>query len=422
MSRVGTQRVWCKGVHSTLPFLFALLLPACDILDPQPSVERPSITYTVSGGFTGGTHTKLIVDPSGKATLKSSYPPLELQLSEGEHAALVSRFVNFKQLPDNFPNRCIDGFIFSIELQGSDYSKSVVIDECTLYSQKDSIAAVAKISSMVAALDSLAQRVHQTKSPWIGLTADFSIDGDVYGLAEPITLRYVITNPTSIERAIYFPHQNQFWFGVDRYNLPSFHYMYPVLTDPDLSAPSQIVLSPGEKKEITYVWNQRVQTQGRDSAIGIGYYLMHMNLFAGELPMKEIWFEVLDRNVPVGGVITPDANGEDSESPSYTFALSVRNWTSSPVALHFPSSQTIGVELYDLDKPTPGPLLYAGPKVTDSVPSVVTLAPGEVRTFTHVANKSDFVPWYMWTYARIRLLCTDFNFSRDGQLRIFKQR
>jgi len=422
MSKARTQWVWYNRVCSILPFLVVLLLPACEILDPQPSGERPSILYTVSGGFVGGLHTQLAVTSNGKATLKSSYPLLELQLSDAEHASLVGRFVNFKQLPDNFPSQCIDGFIFRIELQGSGYSKSVVIDECTLYHEKDSIPAVAEISSMVAALDSLAQRVHQTKSPWIGLTADFSIDGDVFGLAEPITLRYVITNPTSIQRAIYFPHLSQFWFGVDRYNLPSFHYMYPVPTYPDSSAPSEIVLSPGERKELTFVWNQRVQTQGTDSVLGIGYYLLHMNLSAGELPMKEIWFEVLDRNVPIGGVVTPDASGENSESPSYTFALSVRNWTSASVVLHFPSSQIIAVELYDLDKPTPGPLLYAGPRVTDSMPSVVTLAPGEVRTFTHVADKSDFVPWYMWTYARIRLLCTDFNFSRDGQLRIFKHR
>lgn len=400
-------------------FMLSLLYSACDVVDPKHSVEMPSIKYTVSGGFTGGTHTELIISSNGTATLKSSYPPLDLQLSDADHASLVSSFSDFKNLPDNFPNQCIDGLVFCIELQANDYSKHVVIDECTLDSQKDSIAAVSKINSLIAALESLAGRIYQTKASWIGLTADFSIDAEVYGLGEPITLRYVISNATSSARAIYFRHQSQFWFGLDRYNVPSFHYMYPVLLLSDSSAPSEIVLSPGEKKEITYVWNQRVQADGEDTAVGIGYYDLHMNLMAGELPIKVIWFEVLDRNVPIGGVITPDANGESSDSPSYTFALSVRNWTSAPVTLHFPSSQTIGVELYDLDKPTPGRLLYAGPKVTDSVASIVMLAPGEVRTFTHIASKSDFIPWYMWTYARIRLLCSDFTFTRDGQLRIF---
>jgi len=409
-----------------LSFLFllfiGLLIASCDLIGPQQTTENPIITYTVSGGFWGGISTKLNVNQNGIATLETAYPPLELQLSQDEYSNLLSYFDNFNELPDTFKNQCTDGLIFKIEYKGNDYSKNITIDQCTLNSQSKSNSIVSKINSIILALDSLAKRIYETKAPWIGLISDFSIDSDVYGIGAPITLRYRISNPTSVEKTIYFRHQDQFWFRVARFNFPSFNYLYPVLKPSDSSAPTKIILKPGESKDINYVWDQLVHSQAADTALGIGYFRIIMNLFTGDFSTKEIWFEVLDRNVPITGMIIPDPNGENSNSPTYTFNLLVRNWTTTSVTLHFPSSQTISVELFDLDKPTPGPLIYSGPIVTDSVSSEITLSPGATKTFAYTANKSDFIPWYMWTYARIRLLSSDFEFMRDGQLRIFSYR
>ena len=400
--------------------LAGLMFVSCETINSPQPIDKPSITYTVSGGFTGGLWTKLMISSTGIATLETTYPPLELQLSSAEHTLLLDRFANFRDLPGHFPNQCRDGLIFSIELKGDDYTKQIAIDECTLYSQKNSNATVAKISALVQSLESLRTKVYELSAPWKGLTVDFSIDSDIYGLGEPIVLRYRISNPTSIPRALYFQHQSQFWFGLGRYNFPGFHYFYPVSEPPDSSDPSQILFDPGQVKEITSSFDQRIQAEEGDTALGIGYFKLYMNLFAGDFPTKEIWFEVLDRNEPLGGAMVPDLYGESRDSPTYTFALSIRNWTTSSVTLHFPSSQTIIVEVFDLDKPTPGPLIYSGPPIIDSITSTITIGPGEFKTFTHLASKSDFVPWYMWTYARIRLTCTDFEFVRDGQLRIFR--
>ncbi len=399
-------------------FPVALLVPACHVAGPPASGDNPTITYTVTGGFFGGLHTKIVVSPAGIATLETTYPNLELQLTPDEYSGLLRRFDDFSALQDTFPNSCMDGFIFTVQLEGEGYSRHISIDQCTLQSGKDSIAVIGKVNTILVALDSLANRVYQSKAPWVGLTAHFYIDSDIYGDGEPITLRYRILNPTSEERAIYFQHQSQFWFSVYRFNFPSFYYIYPAVTSADSSAPSEIHLAPGETKEITYVWDQHVRPA--DTALAIGYYELRTGLLAGNLYMADTSFEVIDRTIPISGVITPDPNGESNSSNTYTFALSVRNWTGSPVTLHFPSSHTISVELYDLGGLSPrDSTIYVSPPVADTVTFEMTIPPHAVRTFTSVVFKSEFAPWYTWTYAKIRLLCTDYEFSRDGELRMF---
>ncbi len=394
-----------------------LLIQACHVAGPPSSGDNPTITYTVTGGFFGGLHTKLVVSPTGMATLETSYPQFKLQLSSEEYSALLGRFNDFSALQDTFPNNCIDGFVFTVQMEGNGYSRHLSIDQCTLDSQKDSSSVVAKIYTIVGALDSLATRVYQTQAPWVGLTADYSIDADTYGVGEPITLKFRISNPTQEDRAIYFEHQSQFWFSLHRYNFPGFYYVYPsvVYPDTDSSAPSEIHFAPGETKEITYVWDQRVEPA--DTMLAVGWYELRIGLLAGNLSLADTSFEVIDRSIPISGAIIPDTYGQDVSSPTYTFALSVRNWTTSPVTLHFPSSHTISVELYDLGGLSPrDSAIYTSPSVTDAVPFEMTIPAQSTRTFTSTVFKSEFASWYMWTYARIKLLCTDYDFVRDGEL------
>lgn len=401
--------------------LTVFLVQSCNVTGPSGSAGNPSIVYTVSGGFAGGTHTRLTIDPEGLATLETTYPQISTQLSAGEYMDLLRTLGDFGALPDTFPNSCFDGFIFTVETEKPGYYKRVSIDQCTLYSEKDSSAIVAKIENIIVALDSLARKVYDSEAPWKGLTAEFSIDSSFYGVGEPITLRYRVSNPTSVERAIYFRHRNQFTFSLDRYNFPSFYFTYPQELYWDSSATSELHLAPGESKEITYEWNQRVQTSTADSTLGIGYYSLRMNLLAGDFQPQVSWFEIIDRRVPIAGFVTPDPNGSNSGSPTYTFALTLRNRTSSPVTLHFPSSARISVELYDVGGLSPrDSVIFRGPAVHDSTASNVTLSPYSVTTFSYPADKSAFGQWYLWTYAKIKLLCTDFDFSRDAELMIAK--
>lgn len=409
--------------NSALPFLLSLLMLCCDILNPPIPDEPATILYTVSGGIGGGIQKKVSISPAGVARLETTYPILELQLSDQDQKSLRETFSGFKFLPEDFPTQCIDDLFFTIERNGSDYSKRVSIGGCPLSDKKDTDPAVKKLNALVSILEKIAKNIYDTKAPWLGLTVEFAIDKEVYGLGEPMTLRYRISNPTTLERGIYFKHQSQLWFMLYKTNVPSFHYSFPNLLAPDSSSPSEIILQPGTTKELVYVWDQSIiSSQGEKSALDVGSYRIVMNLLAGNFQYQAFGFEVVDKSVPIGGVIIPDWNGESSSSPTYTFTLWIRNWTSNSLTLHFPSTEKIFVELYDLDKPTAGPLLYQGPVKRDSTASEIVLGPGESRTFTHVAQKSEFSTWYMWTYAEIRLLCSDFTFSRDGQLRILKYR
>ena len=213
-----------------------------------------------------------------------------------------------------------------------------------------------------------------------------------------------------------------FWLSLDRFNFPGFNYLIPYGVFSDSSAPSEIGLSPGETKQVSYVWDQRVRTQTADSAVGIGYYDLHANLTAGDFATIEVMFEVLVRSIPIGGVIITGQAGASNSSAAYTFVLEVRNWTSVAGNLHFPSTQTISVQLFDPGGLSPGGSpIYVNPASTDSTASVVALAPGGTRAFTSTADESRFGPWSMWTYAKIKLLCTDFSFARHGQLFCFRK-
>ncbi|MGE5796260.1 MAG: hypothetical protein ACM34O_16035 [Ignavibacteria bacterium] len=409
---------YCEEVSIALMLLFFFFTPGCDTAEPPDEENIPAINYVLSGGFTGGIRTKLNINPDGEALLESNYPPLKLQLSKNEHADLLRSFRGFGEFPEEFQNSCIDGLIFTIKLETASYSKQVAIDQCTLMHQ-ESDPIIAQIDNIIGELNLLAKKIYDTQAPWKGLTAEFSIESDIYGLDEPISLHYKITNPTSQQRALYFRNPDQFWFRLYKENFPGFSYFYSCpLNYGDSNAESQILLEPGETKENTIVWDQHIHTDETDSAAGIGYFILNMNIFNSEFETKYYRFEIVDRNIPISGYLIPDINGE-ADPTTYIFNLSVRNWQTYPVTLHFSSKQLISVKLYDSDKPIPGPLIYASPSETDSSQSSITLPPGEVRNFTHAANKSDFKSWYMWTYCVIRLNCTDFEFIRDGQLRIF---
>ncbi len=401
--------------------LSALLSASCDILEPQAVDAPASILYTVAGGFEGGLHTKLSISPTGFTRLESTYPVLERQLSEQEQGMLLEAFRGFKELREEFPDVCRDDFIYTIERVGEDYSKRVVISGCAMAQLKDSDPSAKKIHGIVTLLAALAKNMYDTQAPWIGLTANFSIDAEVYGLGEPITLTYRVFNHTNKERGLYFKNQQQFSFWVYKPNIPSFHYFFPNLRAPDSTPPSQIILQPGETKELLYRWDQTVTTPtGAASKLAVGSYRIVLRMLAGDLPSHVFSFDVVDRAIPIGGDIIPDWSGEDLSSHSYSFMLSIFNWTSSRIVLHFPNSQRIFVRLYDLDRPEPGQLIYEGPLERDSQATQVALEPGQTKVFSHVVSKSSISKGSYWTFAKVTLLCSDFEFSSEAQLRIFR--
>ncbi len=286
---------------------------------------------------------------------------------------------------------------------------------------KDSDPSAKKIHGIIMFLGALAKEMENTQAPWIGVTAEFSIDAEVYGLGEPITLTYRVFNHTNKERGLYFKNQQQFSFWVYKPNVPLFYYSFPNLRAPDSTSPSQILLQPGETKELTYKWDQTVTTPaGVVSKLDVGSYRIVLRMLAGDLPSKAFTLDVVDRTIPIGGDIIPDWSGEALSSHSYRFMLSILNWTSSRIVLHFPNSQRIFVQLYNLDRSEPGQLIYEEPLERDSQATEVALQPGETKVFSHVASKSSISKGSYWTFAKTTLLCSDFEFSRHAQLRIFR--
>jgi len=405
-------------------FSLCVLLPSCDDAHGPPDLLSGSVEYTVSGGFRGGVHTKMTVDPAGHVTLHSSYPELEDDLTTGEQAELERYFADIWSQPDTLRGGCMDDFNYEIRWTDSRGKKIVLVDGCAL-NPPNGVKPWPTLTGIVQVLGNLAARILEQKAPWRGIEGTFGIDKLNYGLDEPIRFSYRLKNPTSQERSLPFHHADQFWFSVDKENFPGFHYSYPMRAFypwafPDSSSPSSIVLVPGQEEELVYVWDHSVlDVSGKPDTLDVGSYHLRMGLLTGDLNTQEIHFDLYDRRLPIKGDIIPDLTGSDGTSATYVFQLMVTNWTQSSVTLHFRNSQRIAVELWDLDFDPPKTIIYQTMISQTSDSQNLTLAPQEKVVFTEAVQKANMGPWYIWTLAKVRLLSTDFDFSREGQLQIF---
>ena len=404
----------------------AVLVPSCDTIQGPPETAAGSIEYTLSGGFAGGMHTSLTIDPAGHATLLSSYPPIEDNLKADEQLPLMRYFADIWKQPDTIAGGCIDDFGILIRWTDNRGTKTVRADGCGL-NPSNGTHPFPTLEEIVRILNNVAIRIREQKSPWKGVTTSFTVDKASYGLDEPVRFSYKLKNPTTQERSLLFRHADQFWFSITNNSVPRFYYLYPsnaysLRNSTDTSSPSSIVLQPGEEEELVYIWDRSfTQPNGSSGKIGAGYYHARMGLLGGDLPTQDLEFDIYDPRIPVKGKILPDWAGIDATSEHYTFHLQVTNWTRTSVILHFRNSQRIAIELWDLDVDPPTRVIYRTSISTIHDEQGQTLAPGETVVYSEAVTKSDIAPSYFWTLAKAKLLCTDFELSADAELQIFRQ-
>ena len=406
-------------------FFFSVLFASCDDANGPSRSFSGTIEYELSGGFAGGIRTSLTVDPLGHVVLHSSYPPLEDNLTISEQAALESYFADIWTQPDTLRGGCADDVTHLIQWTDTKGTKTVVVDGCALNLHTGN-PPWPTLSGIVRTLGSIADRIYERKAPWRGIEGIFNIDKVSYGLDEPIRLSYRLKNPTAQERRLLFHHADHFWFSVDRYNFPGFHYFYPMRAFypwafPDSSSPSILALNPGEEKELAYTWDHSVvDFNGKSDVLNAGNYHVRMGMLAGDFTAQDFDFDLYDKSLPIKGDIVPDWQGGSRSSTTYTFQLTATNWTQSAVTLHFRNGQRIAVELWDLDVNPPTTVIYRTEISSDNDPQTLVLAAGAKVVFAETVEKVKMGPSYIWTLAKVRLLCTDFEFTREGQLEIIR--
>ena len=384
-----------------------------------------AVEYTMSGGFVGGIHTRLSIDPLGHVVLLSTNPPMEGTLTTAEKFALAGYGMKIWGQPDSLYGGCADDFTFVIVWRDGMGTKRIRADGCAL-----SLYSGAKpypvLNGLIALLDSIASRVFHEEAPWRGMQAAFAINDSSYDLDSPIVVSCTLTNPTDKPRRLYFLHASQLWFSVSKENFSGFYYSYPQSAAepwayPDNTEPSTITLNPGEQRVLTYSWDHTfITSKGIPDTLGVGTYHLRLGLLAGDFAIRDFTFDVYDSKIPLKGDIIPDYAGGDASSSRYSFQLRATNWTSSAVTLHFISSQRLAVELWDLDFDPPRTIVYTSPIQPPSTSETQVIAPGESVVYLAVVDKSSIAPGYFWSLAKVRLLCTDFSFEREGQLQIFR--
>ena len=167
-----------SGYYSFFVFLsitLCILNFNCD--SPTGPVGSAVITYTVSGGFAGGIHTKLVINEYGQASLESENPVLKQALPAREYHSLLRLFNGFSMLKDSYSGGCVDIPVYTIEYRRSNYIKIVNVDGCALSDSVD--PDIVKLKYITDRLSNLADQIYNNKAPRIGLTAEYKIEKSI---------------------------------------------------------------------------------------------------------------------------------------------------------------------------------------------------------------------------------------------------
>ena len=413
-------RLFWFNVTSLIVFLIFITFFNLSCYSPTEPEDNPYITYIVSGGFGGGIHTKLIIDQSRTASLESEYPALKKQLSTEEYNSIINLFSDFKKLPDSEMIRCADSFVYTIEYETNGSIKTVRADNCALSDSTNPV--IRKFKPIANKLGQLANQIYNAQASWIGLTAEYKMDKDIYKLDEPIKLTYILKNPTDKERVLYFKNQYKLQFMLYKRDYPSIYYTYPPRDyENDTTNPGKIELAPGEEKSLSYTWDQKILDNGNWIQAPIGSYNISMIFVGTKVNGNSFFIDIVDPSIPIEGQVVPDYNGESYLSKYYNFQLRIKNWTDKPVALDFPSSQKISVQLYTDDIHSKRELIYESTKPQDNQSSQLTILPNDEMTFSSLQSKDDLnlqnITWY---YVKIKLLTSNLDFERDAEISIYQ--
>jgi hypothetical protein len=262
----------------------ALLFAACASPDePATPIEsdNPEITFVISGGFWGGRQT-LLIDPSGLASIKTIYPVLSLQLSSAQLDSIISLLAGFDNYRDSYPATAIDAYHFTIVLKTPQRQKSVEIDEFA-FEKNPELALLRQAINMCAKLE---YRIYSEKADWIGLEYTFGLGDASYASTDSILILCNVANPTNLRRTLYFRNQYALQFGFSSVSYdPHIEAWVPdqVSAWADTVNPHQVSFDPGERRIISFSWNQSFVNYSRESysSLPAGDYTGVVYLLAG---------------------------------------------------------------------------------------------------------------------------------------------
>lgn len=167
--------------YTIIVSIVAFAVGSCDIINHDAALKldgETHIQYVASGGIGGGVLEKLSITKTGLSTNEMTTPELRYQLTPDEHDDLLVLFNEFYSLPESFEGTvCIHAVLYEITVYYEGESKVVSIYGCTLYELKETDPVVMKLAKIISALSELAKMIHEKKAPWLGLEADFFIDG-----------------------------------------------------------------------------------------------------------------------------------------------------------------------------------------------------------------------------------------------------
>ena len=285
-----------RKAHIIFGIIFLLTASSCNTLDGDSASEfnNPEITFKSSGAWSS---TKILkISQDKKAILLSSYPNLELKLTDEEYSKIVEDFKGFSLVTNERKVLCFDSPIFTISIIESGITKEKTFDGCYIGNESTAKPKFREIlTTIVTSMEQIADSVYTKKAPWKGLEAEFSLNKEMYSVGEEIVAEYVIHNPTDIVREIWLEHNYPFSFRANPFDYEGdyFDFDYPSRRQIRESEPSKIILSPGETFTDTFSWDQTFENNG-ETQIPESQYMIRLGLTIYDFGSTRTLINILD--------------------------------------------------------------------------------------------------------------------------------
>jgi len=271
--------------YSLLAILSLLIVFSCDSLNQKPiSYTNPEITFRSGGTWVSTTSLK--VSANKKAILESTYPSLEMELTDEEYSRIVDSFFGFSIVEKDPKSICVDATSYRISISENGNKEERGFESCYLGDSSTAKTEVKELLlNIVLSLNQLADSIYQVKAPWRGLEAKFSLNKEVFSKGEPIEAEYTVHNPTDKVRELWFEHSYPYYFRANPFNFDgdNFYYVYPnrALTRED--DPTKITLAPGEAVTNTFIWDQTFENNGGEQ-VPISEYMIRLSVINTDIP------------------------------------------------------------------------------------------------------------------------------------------
>jgi hypothetical protein len=278
--------------------LIFFIISSCDSPEPEPEPTdyvNPKITFYSSGTWSASKHLEISQDK--RAVLLSSYPELELKLTDEEYSDILTAFNGFSTISVNNEIICFDSIVFTISISENGVTEEKTFDGCYLGAESTEKPEVKEmLLDIVISLDQLADSIYQTKAPWRGLNVQFSLNKEVYNVGEAIEAGYIIHNPTDKIRELWFEHEYPIYFRANSYSNEGekFYYEYPTRNQTRDSEPTKIILKPRETRSMAFTWDQTVENDG-GIQVPLNQYMITLRLSIFDFGISQTVIQIVDK-------------------------------------------------------------------------------------------------------------------------------